>query len=111
MKRLMILAFALLASPALAATPEQEALAKELLVCAGKFGSLVFIGVSGGEAESVKFFDAATRIAGDDFVNRETKPANERAADWIFSKDKPGPTLKQARKSCLPLLAKAASDS
>ena len=105
MKNLKILSLALLVMPAVAATPEHETLAKELLVCAGKFGGLAFIGVRGGEAETYKYLDAAKRIAGNDFVEREAGPANERAADWVFSK--PSPTLEQARKSCLPLLDKA----
>ena len=106
MKNLKILFLALLAtSTTMAATREQEALAKELLVCAGKFGGLAFIGVRGGEAETQKFHDAAKRIAGSAFVEREVGAANESAADWVFAK--PSPTREQARKSCMPLLDKA----
>lgn len=105
MKNLMIILLALLVMPAMAATREQEALAKELLVCAGKFGGLAFIGVRGGAVETYKFYDAAERIAGSAFVEREAGPANQRAADWVYSK--PSPTLEQARESCVPLLDKA----
>ena len=105
MKNLKILSLALLVMPAVAATPKHEALARELLVCAGMFGGLAFIGVHGGGSETYRFLDAAKRIAGNSFVERELGPANERAADWVFSK--PSPTLDQAHKSCLPLLEKA----
>lgn len=105
MKNLKMLFLAMLVMPAMAATREDEVLAKELLVCAGKFGGLAFIGVRGGEAETYKFYDTAKRIAGSAFVEREAGSANERAAEWLFSK--PSPTLEQARKSCLPVLNKA----
>ena len=105
MKKPKILFLAMLVMPAMAATREDDVLAKELLVCAGKFGGLAFIGVRGGEAEMYKFYDTAKRIAGNAFVEREAGPANERAAEWLFSK--PSPTLEQTRRSCLPLLDKA----
>lgn len=107
MNKLLIVAIALLAPPALAQTPENAALARELLVCAGKFGGLALLGQGSPGAESRMFYEAATNLAGADFVKREAPAANERAADWVFAKDADPPTLEKARAACLPLLEQA----
>jgi hypothetical protein len=107
MSTLHVILSAMLVAP-VEGKPAQEALAKELLVCAGKFSALTIIsGVPGGAAETRRFLDATNRIAGADFIEREAKSANETAADWFFSQQ--SPTLEQVQKSCLPLLGKSSS--
>ena len=106
MKTWMIVALGFIA-PAFAGVADDAALARELLVCGGKFGSLSFVGQSGGEAEAFRFYEAAEKIAGPGVVQREMPAANEKAADWVFSKEGTKPTLEAARKSCLPVLERA----
>ena len=105
---LIALAVTFLSNPTLAATSESETLGEELLLCAGKFGTLSFMG-KGGEAETAQFFDAANRVAGQEFVKREMEAANKKAAEEIMFtyEGKPSSTLAQVRESCLPLLSKA----
>lgn len=109
MKKLVMVAIALLGSPALAGTAENDALARGLLVCAGKFAGLAFVGQGTHAAEARRYYDAATKVAGAAFVKREAPAANEEAADWVFAKEGQ-PTFEQATDVCSPLLKQAAVD-
>ena len=107
MKAGTCLAFLLLASPCLAATAEDEALAENLLVCAAKFGGLTMLYRENGAEESHAFWWAATKLAGPGFVEDRTKATASKAGDWLFRKDGPTPTYKEASATCVPFLKRA----
>ena len=106
MKAGAALALLLPALPSLAASADDEALARDLLVCGGKFGGLAIM-TGEHRPEVAAFYFYATKLAGPDFVKRKMEEATSEAADWLFAKDDPKPTLDAARATCAPILKKA----